>query len=294
MIDRPTSVWEAGKKFLEWLDSCENPMLLSCSRELIARHALKIFSEIEPPKQPTCEEAKEKFEDFLADLLGTKTPLAIDRKIADKAAELFAGVKQPDPPIVRLQFPDGSVPEDLQECAEGWKREYDFVAGKYDTYLKAMNDQLDLDGCCHIDSIIEAIRELKDQQPLEVIEGHGQRVEEAVSAFAGYVITCKKENTDDWMQGLASQVNELCEIIGDDDRFGYDGERLLTSPRPTFAAPPKPELVLVRTKANGHLVWVFKEPNGVRTQSGYFWGSETVDLIYTTTGQPIDNEGGVK
>ena len=34
-----------------------------------------------------------------------------------------------DPPICRLQFPDGSVPGNLLEAAEGWKRRYEECAG---------------------------------------------------------------------------------------------------------------------------------------------------------------------
>ena len=29
---------------------------------------------------------------------------------------------QLDPPVCRLQFPDGTVPGNVRECAEGWKK----------------------------------------------------------------------------------------------------------------------------------------------------------------------------
>lgn len=42
-----------------------------------------------------------------------------------------------DPPIARLQFPDGSVPGNGRECAEGWHR----IAGERDAQIRAMADE---------------------------------------------------------------------------------------------------------------------------------------------------------
>lgn len=47
------------------------------------------------------------------------------RRIEELEAELQQARAAMDPAICRLQFPDGSVPEDIQQCAEGWKRAYD-------------------------------------------------------------------------------------------------------------------------------------------------------------------------
>ena len=44
------------------------------------------------------------------------------KTIADEIERLQASF---DPPICRLQFPDGSVPGNIFECAEGWKHWYE-------------------------------------------------------------------------------------------------------------------------------------------------------------------------
>ena len=44
------------------------------------------------------------------------------RTMADEIERLHASF---DPPICRLQFPDGGVPGNIFECAEGWKRWYE-------------------------------------------------------------------------------------------------------------------------------------------------------------------------
>jgi len=41
--------------------------------------------------------------------------------------------------------------------------------------------------------------------------------------LAGYVLSCKAENTTDWMQGLAEELNTFAESIGYTDRFYFDG-----------------------------------------------------------------------
>ena len=44
------------------------------------------------------------------------------RAMADEIERLHASF---DPPICRLQFPDGSVPGNIFECAKGWKHWYE-------------------------------------------------------------------------------------------------------------------------------------------------------------------------
>lgn len=36
-----------------------------------------------------------------------------------------------------------------------------------------------------------------------------------------YVVTCKKENQPEWMEGLVEEVNKTLKAIGADDRFSY-------------------------------------------------------------------------
>jgi hypothetical protein len=53
--------------------------------------------------------------------------ILVETRQALAAAEARAAEaeRERDPPICRLQFPDGSVPGDVLECAEGWKRWYE-------------------------------------------------------------------------------------------------------------------------------------------------------------------------
>lgn len=57
--------------------------------------------------------------------LGTEREMhAAWRKRAEEAEA------QLDPPVCRLQFPDGTVPGNAREAAEGWKRWYDAATAK--------------------------------------------------------------------------------------------------------------------------------------------------------------------
>jgi hypothetical protein len=58
-------------------------------------------------------------------------------------AELEALV---DPAVCRLQFPDGSVPGNAKEAAEGWKRRHDEVRG---TMLYYQDRCLKMAGALH-------------------------------------------------------------------------------------------------------------------------------------------------
>lgn len=40
-------------------------------------------------------------------------------------AKLTELESQRDPAICRLQLPDGTVPADIEDCAQGWKRTYE-------------------------------------------------------------------------------------------------------------------------------------------------------------------------
>lgn len=40
-----------------------------------------------------------------------------------------------------------------------------------------------------------------------------------------YVITCDRENTDEWMEGLAERVNAWAAVVGETDRVQYDARR---------------------------------------------------------------------
>lgn len=52
-------------------------------------------------------------------------------------------------------------------------------------------------------------------------------VKESANRLARYAATCRMENTLEWMEGLATRLNEYLQASGDDDRvqtFGYGFE----------------------------------------------------------------------
>ncbi len=75
-----------------------------------------------PEDNPAAEQITK--QDWQAgEIASLRSALATERaerlRVEGEAERLKA---QLDPAICRLQFPDGSVPADLQECAQGWKR----------------------------------------------------------------------------------------------------------------------------------------------------------------------------
>ena len=39
--------------------------------------------------------------------------------------------------------------------------------------------------------------------------------------FCGYILSCKRENTDEWMECLVDTVNLVANSLGDEQRFEY-------------------------------------------------------------------------
>ncbi len=62
---------------------------------------------------------------------------AATQAAADEIERLRASF---DPPICRLQFPDGSVPGNIFECAEGWKRRCDKLWPEVERLKQALAD----------------------------------------------------------------------------------------------------------------------------------------------------------
>lgn len=62
---------------------------------------------------------------------------AIKSYIDAAEAEIARLLKLLDPPVCRLQLPDGTVPANAAEAAIGWKREYDRLSKDHDAYRAA-------------------------------------------------------------------------------------------------------------------------------------------------------------
>ena len=46
-----------------------------------------------------------------------------------------------------------------------------------------------------------------------------------IKEFLSTVLTIKRENQDEWMEYLAERINDVCEAIGEGDRFVYNQRR---------------------------------------------------------------------
>lgn len=44
--------------------------------------------------------------------------------------------------------------------------------------------------------------------------------------FAEFVLSCRKQNTGQWMDDLSARVNKVAEVLGESDRFIFDGDGL--------------------------------------------------------------------
>ena len=53
------------------------------------------------------------------------------------------------------------------------------------------------------------------------LERQGNCYRETIREFLSTVLTIKRENQPEWMEYLAERINEVCEAIGEEDRFAY-------------------------------------------------------------------------
>ncbi len=51
-------------------------------------------------------------------------------------------------------------------------------------------------------------------------------MQEKLEQFAGYVMTCKTENTPEWMEGLADWLNEVADAVGAPVIFEFNGDEI--------------------------------------------------------------------
>jgi hypothetical protein len=47
-------------------------------------------------------------------------------------------------------------------------------------------------------------------------------LEAVTRSFISTVMTVKRENQPEWMEYLAERINEVCEVIGEEDRVTYN------------------------------------------------------------------------
>jgi len=131
-----------------------------------------------------------------------------------------------EPSIVRRQFPDGSVPETLQECAEGWKRHYDRMLDDWNVMRQQRDNALEAEARA-INSIQAMHREKASADPSPVIEGKGQ----VVLRSGAYVsIADDARDLDDWDLSYKA----VGDVLHPENRYIFIG------PVPAFPNRPAP------------------------------------------------------
>jgi len=238
----------------------------------------------------------------------------IDREV-ESWRKLTATAPTCEPPIVRQQFPDGSVPEDLRECAEGWKRHYERMLADWQT-MKEQRDEAREESAKHWNWWNEATKaksQTSTQSPPEVIEGRGQVVTlpdpvwelrdgddevlkwnssaHSATRYDYYWINLRSlrchyvgDNAHSSCISSAITVNTLDEA----KRICWEHylSELGVPSRPTFTPPPKPELMLVRYKdCEVHYVLQCDDKRFLMTQNGRLLKAELCVEIDETTGE---------
>ena len=61
---------------------------------------------------------------------------------------------------------------------------------------------------------------------MKALEEDNDRLRETIRAFISTVMTInQRENLPEWMEYLAERINEVCEVIGEEDRVTYNPKR---------------------------------------------------------------------
>ena len=76
------------------------------------------------------------------------------------------------------------------------------------------------DGARMQDELVDYCRELRAKVD------ERDRYREALIHFVGIVLSVRKHNTEEWMDGIAEDVNGVAKTLGDEDRFAFDGDGL--------------------------------------------------------------------
>ena len=305
----------------QWVRECHDQLHTGCKWRgsdaecmVSAALALERFSRAVDERLATKSAAKadKQFREWISNSKHCPCGWHRQMDIADKAAEIFAGVREGETTtlkatIARLEGEIAGLKRDkanfenaadhLADDARKMGREVDAAAKHH----SACRDRIDkalgeprYDDCDIWTAFERRIAELRQHlataqdaalavrfplaPPPEVIEGRGQRVEEPGFFWC--------ERPDGAINGPTMKR----------DTFA-DGYRYLRLPDPTFpprkpafVAPPKPELVLLRHKSSGLIAWAAKEEDGhgYRTVDGRWW--EQVELLDETTGEVLPAE----
>lgn len=71
------------------------------------------------------------------------------------------------------------------------------------------------------------LEQIDGQRITEIMaqEGRANLYRETTGSFISTVLTIKRTNEPEWMEYLAERINEVCEVIGEEDRVAYNSRR---------------------------------------------------------------------
>lgn len=105
-------------------------------------------------------------------------------------------------------------------------------ANAIDADLSLLRAELDAAGVppCDGQPVTARVRWLLDE--LERRNDNTNRLRAALLHFGSMTASCLVSNTPAWMELLAVELSKVCEVIGDPDRWVFDGEGLRKAVQP--------------------------------------------------------------
>lgn len=124
---------------------------------------------------------------------------------------------QLDPAICRLQLPDGTVPTDIENCAQGWKQAYDAVRDRLRKTCQILVEAVGADGPCDAEeAAMRAARRLNEETAIV------DRVWKAIGVST--MAEANGKAIDQIIREIRSQLYRVKDVLAFYD--GNNGEKL--------------------------------------------------------------------
>jgi hypothetical protein len=105
--------------------------------------------------------------------------------------------------------------------------EVHYAPGDEIDQARAWKALLDHDVVCQKNPLVAKVAELEEANGMLEggkidAEADRDRYRETIQPFLSTVLTVKRANQPEWMEYLAERINEVCEVIGEEDRVAYN------------------------------------------------------------------------
>lgn len=88
--------------------------------------------------------------------------------------------------------------------------------------MKCEHGKMNYERCLYCEHKEQEKRLAELRARVAKLEAKKDRYRETICEFLSTVLTIKRENQPEWMEYLAERINEVCDVIGEDDRFAFD------------------------------------------------------------------------